>query len=112
MAAWRKAASLSVAAGDAAQGIQNRVFFPAGATVDPQLTVGMSDESLYGYITKGASTPLPPGTSVSYHSNRPSVVAVRPPGTIRTVRSGVATITATVTHHGVSSSASFVVYVR
>jgi beta-glucosidase len=101
-----------VAAGDAAQGIQNRVFFPAGAMVDPQLTVGMNDESLYGYITKGASTPLPPGMSVSYHSNRPSVVAVRPPGTIRTVRSGVATITATVTYHGVSSSTSFVVYVR
>ena len=101
-----------VAAGDAAQGIQSRVFFPAGAMVDPQLTVGMNDESLYGYITKGASTPLPPGTSVSYRSNRPSVVAVRPPGTIRTVRSGVATITATVTYNGISSSTSFVVYVR
>ena len=72
----------------------------------------MNDESLYGYITKGASTPLPPGMSVRYRSNRPSVVAVRPPGTIRTVRNGVATITATVTHNGVSSSTSFVVYVR
>jgi beta-glucosidase len=101
-----------VAAGDAAQGIQSRVFFPASATVDPQLTVGMNDESLYGYITKGASTPLPPDTSVSYRSNRPSVVAVSPSGAIRTVRSGVATITATVTYNGVSSSTSFVVDVR
>jgi Glycosyl hydrolase family 3 C-terminal domain len=81
---------------------------------DSQLpsTVGMNDERLYGYITRGASTPLPPRTSVSYRSNRPSVVAVGPSGTIRTVRRGVATITATVTYHGVRRSTSFVVYVR
>jgi beta-glucosidase len=101
-----------VAAGDAAQGIATRVIFPAGTTVDPQLTVAMNDQSLYGYITKGASTPLPPGTSVRYRSNRPSVVAADPSGAIRTVGSGVATVTATVTGNGASSSTSFVVYVR
>ena len=101
-----------VAAGDAAQGIQSRVFFPAGTTVDPQLTVGMNDESLYGYIARGASTPLPAGTSVSYRSDRPSVAAAGPDGGIRTIRSGVATITATVTYNGASRSTSFVVYVR
>jgi beta-glucosidase len=102
-----------VAAGDAAQGIQDRVFFPVGATVDPQLTVSMNDESLYGYITKGASTPLPPGTSVSYRSDRPDVVRASGDGsTLRAVSAGPATITATVTYHGQSATGSFVVDVQ
>ena len=97
-----------VAPGDAANGVSTRVIFPAGTTIDPQLTVAMNDQSLYGYIIKGSSTPLPPGTTVRYSSDRPSVVAAGPSG-IQTVGSGVATVTATVTYHGASSSTSFVV---
>ena len=88
------------------------MIFPAGATVDPELTVAMNDQSLYGYITKSSSTPLPPGTSVRYRSDRPSIVGADPSGGIRTVRSGLATIAATMTYHGASSTTSLVVYVR
>ena len=98
--------------GDAARGIAGRVFFPAGAVVDPQLTVSMSEDSLYGYITKGAGRPLPPGTAIRYRSDRPGVVSVDRAGAVRTVGAGVATVTATVTYKGVSRSADFVVYVR
>jgi beta-glucosidase len=101
-----------VVSGDGAQGIADRVFFPAGAVVDPQLTVGMSDDTLYGYVTKGASRSLPAGMTVRYRSNRPSVVSVDRAGAIHTVRAGVATVTATVTYRGAGRSADFVVYVR
>jgi beta-glucosidase len=100
------------AAGDAIQGIPNRVFFPPDVTVDPQLTVAMSDDSLFGYITKGAGRPLPPGLTVRYRSNRPGVVSAGPGGALRTTGPGVATVTATVTYRGVTRSADFVVYVR
>jgi beta-glucosidase len=101
-----------VVSGDGAQGIADRVFFPAGAVVDPQLTVAMSDDTLYGYITKGAGKPLPPGMTVRYRSNRPGVVSVDRHGVVRTVGNGVATISATVTYKGDSKAADFVVYVR
>jgi beta-glucosidase len=100
------------ASGDAARGIPNRVFFPRGVTVDPQLTVAMSDDSLFGYITKGESRPLPNGLTVRYRSNRPAVVSAGRAGALRTTGPGVATVTATVTYRGVSRSADFVVYVR
>jgi beta-glucosidase len=96
--------------GDSARGIQQRVMFPENAVVSPQLTVSMNDESLYGYISAGQSTPLPAGTRVTYVSDHPDVVDVRD-GTIRTVRNGVATVTAIVTDHGVTASTSFVVRV-
>ena len=98
-----------VVAGDAARGIQSRVIFPAGALIDPQLTVSMNDESLFGYINAGNSKPLPAGMQVSFTSNRPGVVDVRSRRVIRTVGSGVATITARVRYHGVTSSTQFVV---
>jgi beta-glucosidase len=101
-----------VATGDAAQGIAQRVFFPPEATVDPQLTVSLSDQSLYGYLTLGQSTKLPAGMTVWYGSDRPSVVKVGHDGTIRTVAPGVATVTATVSYHGRHATGSFVVDVQ
>jgi beta-glucosidase len=95
-------------AGDSARDIATRVMYPEGAVVVPKVTVAMNDDTLYGYITKGQSKPFPPGMSVSYRSNRPSVVAAGEDGVLRTVGNGVATITATATYHGVSKSASFV----
>jgi beta-glucosidase len=100
-----------VQSGDAARGIAQRVSFPPNATVDPQLTVSMEDESSYGYITKGESVPLPKGLAVTYRSDRPQVVHVDGNGTIRTAGPGVATVTATVHYNGRSASTTFVVHV-
>ena len=68
----------------------------------------MSDDTLYGYILKGSGKALPAGMHVKYSSNRPKVVSVNRDGVIRSVGTGVATITATVTYHGSRSSTSFV----
>jgi beta-glucosidase len=96
--------------GDAASGVAQRVFFPAGATIDPQVTVSLSDQSLYGYITKGQSTPLPAGMTVRYASDHPDVVSVRDHGSvIQAAGPGPATITATVTYHGHTARGTFVV---
>jgi beta-glucosidase len=97
-----------VVEGDAAQGIAQRVFFPAGAKVDPQPTVSTLDEQLFGYITKGESKPLPSGMTISYSSNRPDVVRVGD-GAIQTVSKGVATITATVSYLGKTVQRNFAV---
>jgi beta-glucosidase len=97
--------------GDQENQVQQRVFFDVNRTIDPQLTVSMDDESLYGYITKGQSRPLPAGLTVEYTSNRPHVVRVTGNGTLRTVRSGIATITARVRYHGATASTSFTVNV-
>jgi beta-glucosidase len=102
-----------VVAGDAGKGIAQRVFFPPNSTVDPQLTVSMSDQSLYGYITLGQSTRLPAGMTVRYSSDRPGVVTVSRYGnTIRTAAAGVATVTATVSYYGQHATGSFVVDVQ
>jgi beta-glucosidase len=99
--------------GDAAAGVAQRVFFPAGATIVPQLTVALSDQSRYGYITRGSSTPLPAGMIVRYASDHPRVVRVGRDGTaIRAVGAGPATITATVTYRGRTATGRFVVDVR
>jgi beta-glucosidase len=96
---------------DPGQDIHDRLIYPAGAVVEPHLTVAMSDDTLYGYVTKGSSTPLPRGITVRYRSDRPSVVAVNRNGTIHTTsQHGVATITATVTFQGVTKTGSFVIY--
>jgi beta-glucosidase len=97
--------------GDAARGVQTRAMFPERATVVPQLTVSMNDESLYGYISRGQGRPFPAGMRFYYSSDRPGVVAVGPGDTIRTLRNGVATVTATATYRGVSRSTQFVVRV-
>jgi len=100
-----------VAPADAAAGIPQRLIFQAGSRIDPQLTVALSDESLYGYVTKGAGRPLPQGMDVTYASNRPQVVAAGPDGLVAKGR-GVATVTATVRYGGGEATGSFVVYVR
>jgi hypothetical protein len=61
--------------------------FPAVATITPEITVSLSDQSLVGYVTKGESTPLPS-------------------------RTGPATIAATVGRHGATAAGSVVVDVR
>ena len=86
-------------------------MFPEGVEIDPGLTVAMNDDSLYGWIAPGQSKPLPPGTRLSFSSDRPDVVSVDPRGVIRTVANGAATVTATATYHGESASTSFVVRV-
>jgi beta-glucosidase len=97
--------------GDARRGIQSRVTFPEHAVVLPRLTLSMDDESLYGYITAGNSTPLPHRVVVRYTSDHPNVVAIGRHGTIVTVHNGVATVTATASIHGTTVSTRFVVRV-
>ena len=100
-----------VVPGDSARGIAQRVLIPAGSRIDPQLSVSLSDQSLYGYITAGRSRPLPAGMTVRYHSDRPAVVATGSGG-LRAGRGGVATVTATVAYRGTTASGTFVVVVR
>jgi beta-glucosidase len=97
--------------GDAQRRIQSRLMYPENATVIPDLTVSMNDESLYGFIEPGQSKPFPAGMRFAFSSDRPDVVAVGPGGTIRTLRNGAATITARVTYRGVTRSTQFVVRV-
>ena len=87
---------------DASRDIATRVEFPVGASIDPQATVAMNDDTLWGYVSKGAHKKLPAGLSLSYSSNRPSVVSVDG-STIKTVANGVATVTVTATQAGVTS---------
>src|SRR5581483_4694560 len=97
--------------GDAERGIQSRVMYPEHATVTPHRTVSMNDESLYGFIEPGHSKRFPAGMRFSFSSDHPDVVAVEHGSVIRTLRNGVATITATVTYRGVTRSTQFVVRV-
>jgi len=99
------------ASGDAAQGVPQRVFFPVGATITPNLTVALSDQTLVGYVTKGQSTPLPPGMTVRYSSDRPGTVRAEPDGSLRALAPGPATITATVSYRGKTVAGTAVVYV-
>jgi beta-glucosidase len=97
--------------GDAARDIHDRLIFPAGVRVQPNLTVAMSNDKLYGYITKGASVRLPAGMRVRYRSDHPRVVAVRRNGALHTTsRHGVATVTVTVSYRGTSATGQFVIY--
>ncbi len=98
------------ATGDSARDIQRRVLFPEGVGIVPNVTVAMNDDTLWGFISKGRSRAFPDGLTVTYSSNRPSVVAVDG-SSLRTVSNGVATVTATVSYHGVTKSAKFVVRV-
>lgn len=76
-----------------------------GAVVTPALTVALTDDRLF-------SGALPPGTTVTWKSNRPSVIRAEPRGTLRAVGAGVATVTATVTYAGTSRSTTLAVGVR
>src|SRR5207245_2527068 len=59
----------------------------------------------------GQSKPFPAGMRFAFSSDHPEVVAVDRGNRIRTVRNGVATITARVTYRGVTRSTQFVVRV-
>ncbi|MDF2595543.1 MAG: family 3 glycosyl hydrolase, partial [Clostridia bacterium] len=98
--------------GDAGLDIPRRVFFEKGKKVVPQITVAMSDDTLYGHIAKGQSKDMPAGMTVKYSSNRPSIVSVAADQTITCAQPGVATITATVEYNGQSSQTDFIVYVN
>ncbi len=99
-----------IAQRDVARGISQRVMFPENVEIDPGLTLAMNDDSLYGWIAPGQSKPLPPGTRLTFSTDRPSVVSVDH-RFLRTVSNGAATVTATATYHGASASTSFVVRV-
>ncbi len=92
--------------GDLSKQVAQRVMFDINTTIDPQLTVSMNDQALYGYITKGRSTPLPRELHVRYSSNNKDVVRVEH-GALRTVGSGIATLTAVVEYQGGRASTSF-----
>ena len=95
---------------DPSQDIHDRLVFPAGVDVEPHLTIAMSDDTLYGYITKGQSRPLPAGMTVRYRSDNPNVVAVARNGSIHTTHdAGVATITAQISYQNVTKTGKFVV---
>lgn len=99
--------------GDPAQGVAQRVFFPAGGTIVPQVTVSLSDQSLVGYITRGQSTPRPAGMTVRYSSDRPGAVSVSGHGTVlHAAGAGPATITVTVTYRGHAATGHFTVDIQ
>jgi beta-glucosidase len=76
-----------------------------GTRIDPRVTVAMTDQTRYG------PGHLPPGMTISYRSNRPSVV--RPDGgTLIAGHAGVATITATAAYRDGTASATFVIVIR
>jgi beta-glucosidase len=96
--------------GDPTRDIHDRLSFPGHTNVEPHLTVAMSDDTLYGYVTKGQSRPFPAGMTFTYRSDHPGVVAVLSSGAIHTTAEpGVATITVTVTYRGGTRSGQFVV---
>lgn len=99
-----------IESGDVSADVAQRVRFDVGTAVDPQLTVSMNDGSVHGYVTKGQSSPLPRQLKIRYTSNRSDVVRVDH-GRLRTVGSGVATVTASVSYRGHHVSTSFVVNV-
>ncbi|HEU5008881.1 MAG TPA: glycoside hydrolase family 3 C-terminal domain-containing protein [Jatrophihabitantaceae bacterium] len=98
-----------IESGDTARQVAQRVMFDINTTIDPQLTVSMNDQSLYGYVTKGQSTPFPRGLTVAYTSDRSNVVRVSRHNVLKAVGSGIATVTATVRYHGQTASTSFTV---
>ena len=107
------------AAGDSEHGIEQRLIYNRGNMINPQLTVCMNNEKLYGYIIANSksnikqlsSTPLPEGMTFKYRSNRSSVVKVDG-DQIQAVGPGVATVTVTGKLDDYEVKADFVVYVK
>jgi beta-glucosidase len=97
------------AATDPAGG-RGRVAFPRNTTIEPQLTLALSDDTLLGYVDAAHGGRLPADAVVTYQSNRPVVVTVDG-GTIRTLGRGVATVTARVAYRGATVTTEFVVTV-
>jgi beta-glucosidase len=108
-------------AGDAKREIVNRIQYPEGVEITPNVTVAMSDDTLYGFVryqrntSTGALESLgrdyPSGMTITYSSNRSDVVNVDRSGHLHTVGNGVATITATARYGDSTKSRSFVVKV-
>jgi beta-glucosidase len=96
---------------DAARDVPQRVFFARGDVIDPQVTVTLNDDRIFGYVAKGRSADLPAGMRVTYRSNRPRVVDVSRRGVVKATGKGVATVTAKVRYHGRSATGTFVVHV-
>lgn len=99
------------AANDADNDVSRRLIFQPDSLVAPKITLAMSDQSLYGYIRRGQSKPLPDGASVTYSSNRGGVLSTDGK-TVRAVGSGVATLTTTVKYGDQKMSAQSVVVVQ
>ncbi|GAB2471845.1 glycoside hydrolase family 3 C-terminal domain-containing protein [Jatrophihabitans fulvus] len=97
--------------GDKAADVQQRVVFDRDTTIDPQLTVSTDDEKLHGYVRRGLSTELPANLKVTYSSSDSKVVKVTKAGALRTVGSGVATVTVDATWRGHTVTTSFPVNV-
>ena len=105
---------------DAANDIPERLLFETGDTINPNPTVCMANDVLYGYINRMYSSatasmyPIPSNITMSYVSNRPHVVEITADGIIKAKGGGVATITGTATDSitGSSASSEFVVYVQ
>ncbi|HET7314662.1 glycoside hydrolase family 3 C-terminal domain-containing protein [Salinisphaera sp.] len=100
------------AAGDAANNdVVRRLIFAPDTVVAPKVTLAMSNQALYGYIEPGQSKPLPDGATVSYSSNRGDVLATDG-DSVRTVGTGVATLTTTVKYGAQKVSDKSVVVVK
>jgi beta-glucosidase len=102
-------------AADKAADVPQRLIYATGDTVLPNPTINMSDDVMYGYVNKSnPGLPIPASISISYESNRPSVVSVDADGSIKAVGGGVATITATARDSvsGTTAEGHFVVYVQ
>ncbi|MDR1158159.1 MAG: glycoside hydrolase family 3 C-terminal domain-containing protein [Oscillospiraceae bacterium] len=105
---------------DALNDIPERLLFEAGDTINPNPTVSMANDVLYGYINRMYSSadaqmyPMPSNITLSYVSNRPAVVGTTDSGELKALSGGVATITGTATDSitGSSVSSEFVVYVQ
>ena len=84
-------------AADVANDVPERLIFAAGDTINPNPTVAMTNDVLYGYINKSVNlapaNAMPANISVTYTSNRPAIVNTSG-GVIKALSSGVATITA------------------
>src|SRR4051812_33045811 len=113
-------------AGDDQREIVNRIQYPEDAEIKPNVTVAMSDDTLYGFVRyqrnidnnspdygklQSLGRALPSGMDISYSSNRPDVVSVEGGKRLVAVGNGVATITATATYHGQTKTRDFVVKV-
>lgn len=105
---------------DVANDIPQRLLYNINDTVNPNPTINMANDVLYGTINRLYSAspteqqyPIPSNITVTYSSNRPNVAAVSG-GTIIAVGGGVATITGTAYDSvtGSSATADFVVYVQ
>ena len=86
------------------------LIYPTTTLVSALVVTGgtFGGMSLYGYVTKSRSVPLPVGLKVFYRSDNDRVVKVSG-STLKTVGRGIATVTATVHSHDGAASTGFTV---